>query len=115
MRDDHPTTPPRAEGAGPRAGALPAPPAQGRAALAVPLPAGAVMALAARAGLTVEDIGARLGLAGAQLLAFDQAGGPGWLRLALIGIAVERGAGPEALAWLAPSPAEPTAPNEEPP
>ena len=109
MREDRPTRPPRTRGAGLEAGG-PAP--------AVPLPAGAVTAFVARTALTVEDVGSRLGLEVAQLLAFDRAGGPEWLRLALIGLAIEHGTGPSALASLvpspAPSPAESTAPTEGP-
>lgn len=92
-----------------------------RSALTAPaaVPPGLLTTFAARYGMTVEEIAARLGLEADRVAAYDRGGGPGWLRLALLGIAVERGEAPRALTWLvdAPptTPAEPAKPSHTPP
>jgi hypothetical protein len=97
MRDDGQRRPPR----GGR-------PGESRATAPDPLPAGTVTAFAAQHRMALGEIAARLGLEPDQLAAYDRTGGPGWLRLALVGVAVARGVSVGVLAsLLAPAPTEP--------
>ncbi len=66
----------------------------------LPASQGLVTAYAARHGVTLEAVAARLRLEPQVLAAYDRAGGPAWLRLALAGLAVADGADPAALGWL---------------
>ncbi len=63
-------------------------------------PAGTVTAFAARTRLPADEIAARLRLPAATLAAYDVDGGPAWLRLALVGLALELGSPPANLRWL---------------